>query len=221
MRKRTKTMVIGIAQPAGWATAFWLLVVLVSLALTACTQAAGADIPTASESQETVPADAIPAPMDEGDTDIPTAGESQGTAQEPVDEMDAALAYAQCIRDNGYPEWPDPNAQGQFMMRRDQGMSFNDPQRQAAMEACQDLRPPGMVGGGFAGDSEERMEMLLELAQCMRDNGVSEWPDPSPGGGPMIIGPGVGIDPNSPTFQAAAQTCLANLQGGAMIGGNR
>jgi hypothetical protein len=206
-------------------TPLWVLAALLTLALAACTPAAGADIPTAGESQETAPADTNPAPVDqtvnETDGADPSAGEGQGTAQEPVDEMDAALVYAQCIRANGYTQWPDPNDQGQFVMRRDQGMSFNDPQRQAAMEACQDLRPPGMGGGGFAGDPEERMEMLLELAQCMRDNGVPEWPDPSPGGGPMIIGPGVGIDPDSPTFQAAAQTCLANLQGGAMFGGNR
>jgi hypothetical protein len=200
-------------------TPLWVLAALLTLALAACTPAAGADIPTAGESQETAPADTNPAPASEADGADPSAGEGQGTAQEPVDEMDAALVYAQCIRANGYPQWPDPNDQGQFVMRRDQGMSFNDPQRQAAMEACQDLRPPGMGGGGFAGDAEERMEMLLEIAQCMRDNGVPGFPDPSPGGGTMLIGPETDINPSSPTFQAAAQICLANLQGGAMFGG--
>lgn len=221
MTKEMKTIVTKARHISVRAEWLWLLAVLFSVALATCTPTTGADVPTASESQESTPADTNPAPVDAGNVAIPTAGESQETAPEPVDEADAALVYARCIRENGYPEWPDPNAQGQFMMRRDQGMSFNDPRRQAAMEACQDLRPPGIGEGGFAGDPEDRMEMLLELAQCMRDNGVSEWPDPSPGGGPMIIGPGVEIDPNSSTFQAAAQTCLANLQGGAMFGGNR
>lgn len=142
------------------------------------------------------------------------------TQPQPVDEMDAALIYAQCIRENGLPEWPDPQPDGTFMMRRDQGMSFNDPRRAAAMEACQDLRPAGFsgsagIGGaGGAGGMTMDQETLLIFAQCMRDNGVSGFPDPSATGGGMIIGPQTGIDPNSAAFQAAVQTCQAALQGG-------
>jgi hypothetical protein len=160
------------------------------------------------EYEENAPANAQPTaePVDE----------EIGSAN-PVDEMDAALVYARCIRENGFPEWPDPLPDGTFMMRRDQGMSFNDPRRAAAMEACQDLRPAGFSGsagiGGAAGMSIDQ-ETFLAFAQCMRDNGVSGFPDPSPSGGGMIIGPDAGIDPNSPTFQAAVQTCQAALQGG-------
>jgi hypothetical protein len=149
-----------------------------------------------------------------------TENEASATAPiqpTPVDEADAALVYAQCIRENGFPEWPDPLPDGTFMMRRDQGMSFNDPRRAAAMEACQALRPAGFSGsagiGGAAGMSIDQ-ETFLAFAQCMRDNGVPGFPDPSPTGGGMIIGPEAGIDPNSPTFQAAVQTCQAALQGG-------
>jgi hypothetical protein len=175
------------------------------LLLVACGRAEGADIPTASENQGTAPADTNPAPA-------------------PVDEFDAALAYARCIRDNGFPEWPAPNAEGQFMMRRDQGMSFNDPRRIAAMEACQDLRPAG-IGGGTAGlggpgaGGFADQEQALAFARCMRENGVADFPDPVAGGGRIVIqggGPGQGaLDPNDPTFQAAVQTCRASVLEGA------
>jgi hypothetical protein len=194
----------GLRCSARWMSAFWLLLVAFSLALSACTQGARTDVPTASETQ--------------GQAQDNPAG--QNPSPTPVDEADATLVYAQCVRDNGCPEFPDPIPGQGIMLRRDQGMSFNDPRMLAAMEACQDLRPAGMAGGG-TGDPEEMMEMMLEFAQCMRDNGVSEFPDPQPGGGRMMIGPEAGINPFSPTFQAAAQTCMADFQGGMMFGGSR
>jgi len=200
--------------------ALWLLAALLIVTLAACTQAAGADIPTAGESQETAPAGANPVLVDEADVANPTVGESQGTASEPVDEADATLVYAQCIRDNGYPEFPDPIPGRGIVLRRDQGMSFNDPRYLAAQEACQHLRPPGMGGGGFAGDPAEGMEMMLAFAQCMRDNGVPGFPDPSPEGGRMTIGPDADINPNSASFQAAFQACAGHIQGGIMMGGS-
>jgi hypothetical protein len=48
---------------------------------------------------------------------------------------------------------------------------------QNAIGACEDLQPPG-----FTGDEEvtaEEQETRLEFAQCMRDNGVEDFPDPT------------------------------------------
>ena len=185
----------------------WLLAVLVTMVFSACTQGAGADIPTANDGGGGATAD------------TPTASDNQGAnaTPTPVNEEDATLLYAQCIRDNGYPEFPDPIPGRGIMLRRDQGMSFNDPRMLAAMEACQDLRPPGMGGGAtigaglggqaFAQDEEAR----LAFAQCMRENGVPNFPDPSAGGGAVVIAPDMGIDPNDPKFQTAVQTCISSL----------
>jgi hypothetical protein len=179
-----------------------LLALLLSGMLAACSPPARADIPTAGQSQDAVPAN----PAD--------------TNPAPVDEADAALVYARCVRDNGYPEFPDPIPGRGIMLRRDHGMSFNDPRMLAAMEACQDLRPPGMGGGSVAGNPAEALEAMLVFAQCMRDNGVAGFPDPSPEGGRMVIGPGADINPNSPTFQAAVQACAGHIRGGVMMGGS-
>ena len=43
------------------------------------------------------------------------ATSSAVTAQQvPAERQDAALAYAQCVRDNGYAEFPDPQPDGGF-----------------------------------------------------------------------------------------------------------
>jgi hypothetical protein len=180
--------------------AFGLALVLL---LAACGRASGSGIATAGGGRGPAPA---------GTNTTPAA----------VDPRDAALVYAQCIRANGYPEWPDPNADGQIMITRGQGM--NDPRRLAAMEKCQHLRPAGAGGGGFGagvgpggppGPGLGDAEQALAFARCMRQNGVTDFPDPPPGGGPTIVSGQSGINPNDPRFQVAVQTCRASVLGGA------
>jgi Pectinacetylesterase len=45
---------------------------------------------------------------------------------------------------------------------------------------------------------------LLAFSQCMRDNGVAEFPNPGPDG---LIVDGLDIDPHSPRFKAAEEAC--------------
>jgi hypothetical protein len=48
-----------------------------------------------------------------------------------------------------------------------------------ALDACKDLQPPGFTGGGERSSSQQ--EAALQFAQCMRENGVADFPDPAPG----------------------------------------
>ena len=50
----------------------------------------------------------------------------------------------------------------------------------------------------------------LKLSECMRANGVPNFPDPNGAG----VIQGSGIDPNSAAFQKATQVCGKNLHGG-------
>ena len=50
----------------------------------------------------------------------------------------------------------------------------------------------------------------VNFAQCMRANGITNWPDPSSSGHTQSLNQ---IDPNSPAFQAAAKDC------GSIFGG--
>ena len=48
-------------------------------------------------------------------------------------------------------------------------------------------------------------EAMLAYAQCMRDEGISAFPDPPRSGGLELDGNAVGID--TPQFQAADEAC--------------
>ena len=60
--------------------------------------------------------------------------------------------------------------------------------------------------GGTGTTASGNRDQALELANCMRAHGVSDFPDPSPGGS-IQIGPKSGINPQSPAFQAAQKAC--------------
>ena len=54
----------------------------------------------------------------------------------------------------------------------------------------------------------------LAHAQCMREHGLEKFPDPTfdeNGGAQIRIGPGTGLDPDDPDFQAAEEACRDEL----------
>lgn len=128
-----------------------------------------------------------------------------------TDERDELLAFTQCLRENGM-DIEDPAPGEGLRMQPQEG------ERGAmgsAMEACADLRPEGLGPGGGGGAASESM---LEFAECMRENGVEEFPDPSGSGG-MQMGPEVAEDPD---FDAAREECADLIEGGGMMmGGGR
>jgi hypothetical protein len=143
--------------------------------------------------------------------------QSSAEPQASVDPEDAALAFAQCMRDNGI-DMPDPQvgSNGEFRITVNGGPGSMDMEEmQAAQEACQDLMP----GGGEPRElTAEQKDAMLGFAQCMRDHGI-DMPDPEfEGGGMVRIGGGPGtnggntdtgpaFDPGSEEFQAAAEAC--------------
>ncbi|GAA0961325.1 hypothetical protein GCM10009550_53750 [Actinocorallia libanotica] len=49
----------------------------------------------------------------------------------------AMLAMSRCMRENGYPTFPDPSPDGGMRLDHDSGIDFSDPAFQAAQEKCQ------------------------------------------------------------------------------------
>ena len=123
-----------------------------------------------------------------------------------MDLEDAAILYAQCMRDNGVPDFPDPGPSGHFALDHDE-FDRDDPDFRAAMEACRDLAP----GDEYLifGDPIY-VEQMLEFSQCMRDNGLLDFPDPD-AEGRLRLGHEAQGDPK---FRAALEACRDQLPGG-------
>lgn len=122
---------------------------------------------------------------------------------EEPDQMDRALAFAECMRENGVPEFPDPDPAGGGTRFIAGGRSGEDRERfRAAREACRELAPFGRTMGEI---DPERIEHLMALAECMRENGVPEWPDPGPEGGFSLGGTDIGL--RDGRVRSAMETC--------------
>jgi hypothetical protein len=96
------------------------------------------------------------------------------------------------------------------------GLDTSSPQFQAANNACRSLLSPG--GSSISNLTEaQQAEMLagaLKFARCMRDHGISKFPDPTPDGWVPLDGSDFTryqIDPNSPQFRRAMQACRSDL----------
>ena len=137
---------------------------------------------------------------------------SAAIAQQTADRDDAGLAYAQCMRDNGYAEFPDPTP--------GKGIQFlitpgGAPRFEKAATACRDLAPEGMRDEDV---THEALEALLKLAQCVRENGMPNFPDPTSKGGFELHG--ISDGPDDPKLKAAMDACRGISKGARiMIGG--
>ena len=99
-------------------------------------------------------------------------GNTQATAQ------DKAVKFAECIRGHGVPHFPDPDAKGDFVF----GIDVSPAVWARAVDACEDLEPPGALSGRR---SPRQQSDALRFAQCVRENGVKDFPDPA-NGEPLI-----------------------------------
>jgi hypothetical protein len=120
---------------------------------------------------------------------------------------------AQCFRDHGIPDFPDPiiDQNGQLTLPPSdsdhvkQELNAN-PQAQQACQPILDRLPIGHTSGPGQ-YSQEDLANLLKFAQCMRHNGIPEWPDPKADGSFPIAGTPLETEGKSPRFLSARNAC--------------
>ena len=135
---------------------------------------------------------------------------SAASAQQmSADREDAELAFAQCMRDNGYAEFPDPTpGEGiRFQITPDSAPRFHK-----AAAACQHLAPEGLRDEDI---TPEQLDALLKLAQCVRESGMPSFPDPDANGRFDLSG--VNAGPDDPQLKAAMDACSDLRQGAGRI----
>ena len=117
------------------------------------------------------------APSETGTASSTATGTGTGTgtgAARTATDQDKAVKFAECIRGHGVPHFPDPNAKGEFIF----GIDVSPAVWQKAVDACKDLEPPGALSGKR---SPKQQSAALRFAQCIRQHGVKDFPDPENG----------------------------------------
>jgi hypothetical protein len=118
------------------------------------------------------------APSETGTASGSGSGSSSGSAPstgtggtKKLTARDKAVKFAECIRAHGVSDFPDPNEKNQF----EYGVSVTPAVWKKATTACKDLQPPGTLSGKR---TPKQQSAALRFAQCVRDNGVKDFPDP-------------------------------------------
>ncbi len=127
---------------------------------------------------------------------------SAGPRGEPSRDPDVLLKFARCMRQNGVPWFPDPDTSGLTRITPPKG--FDPKKMETAQQACRQFQPE--MDGDRRLDPE-KLETMRQMAKCMRENGVPDFPDPSADGGIRLDAGKLGAGPGDPTFDKAEQKC--------------
>ena len=112
---------------------------------------------------------------------------------------DATMAIITCYRAHGDPSFPDPvydPSDGRWHFAVSPG---NAPY--STRQACQHLFPSGNASPPVP---QAQFQALVRLAECLRQHGVPNWPDPDPDGSyplpPALL-------TKTPAYARAAEAC--------------
>lgn len=159
-----------------------------------------------------------------GGSNNPSAATGPNAATAHAD----AIKFAQCMRNHGVSDFPDPSQTGGVQIQ--QGVKGGvrslkvdgRPIKESwatfgrASRTCRHFQPPPPRIS--AAQLAKVRQGAVRMARCMRAHGVPNFPDPQVGAGPggrgLSVGiranasaGGPGIDPQSPAFRAASKIC--------------
>jgi len=98
--------------------------------------------------------------------------------------MNVGRQFSQCAREHGQPDFPDPVFSG--------GLGWPGVSKQRVVSAEQScapiLRRLASVPQAVDPPSPATLEHMRQFADCMREQGVTAWPDPKPDGTFPLLG---------------------------------
>ena len=151
-----------------------------------------------------------------GSTPTTHTSSASGPAGSSGSLLQSELEFAQCMRSNGVPNFPDPNANGGFELSV--GFDTSSPTVKAAQAKCQKFLPAGPGSG--QPPTAQALANMVKVSQCMRRHGIFDFPDPRTSippisgsvgeiadrDGVILVFPST-IDQQSPAFTRAAAAC--------------
>ncbi len=150
-----------------------------------------------------------------GGATVPTAGSAGGSGSSGASTLAQAVAYSQCIRSHGVPNFPDPvqTPSGHYGYRTN-GIDPNSAAFQGALQACKALPSPWNTTGQQLSPAQQ--QAWLTWAQCIRAHGVPDFPDPTFSG--MEVHD-AGVGSSSPQLQSAMDACKSQRPAVGGLGG--
>jgi hypothetical protein len=100
-----------------------------------------------------------------------SAGTTSSGADKKLTAQEKAVKFAECMRANGVPHFPDPDPNGDSNF----GVDVTREVWLKAIDACKALKPPGALSSKR---TPKQQSATLRFAQCVRDHGVKDFPDP-------------------------------------------
>jgi hypothetical protein len=137
-----------------------------------------------------------------------SAGHTTTTVAGKGDAAKLYRQWADCLRQHGI-NIADPSIDSQGAVNVSIPPSASMQTFQTADAACRSLQQAAQAAqNGGQPIQKPDPAKLLAFSKCMRAHGLTDFPDPSPGGGLQLSGgPGSNLRPDNPVFQAAQQAC--------------
>jgi hypothetical protein len=144
-----------------------------------------------------------------------TAAPEGGSASSGATALSEAVAYSQCIRSHGVPNFPDPvqTPSGGYGYRT-AGIDANSAAFQGALQACKALPSPWSSTGQPLSPTEQKA--WLNWARCIRAHGLPDFPDPTFSGREVHDS---GMGSSSPQLQQAMDACKSQTPSVGGLGG--
>jgi hypothetical protein len=120
---------------------------------------------------------------------------------------ESAVAYSQCMRSHGIPDFPGPDSSGDIPKQAIIQLHVSNSLMLSASAACANLNPRQAPS---AAQQRQQLADDLKFAQCMRSHGLPKFPDPTNNDGKVefvLSTSQDGFDPHSPQVLAIATAC--------------
>jgi hypothetical protein len=158
-------------------------------------------------------------------TSNPSASSSSSAPAQPAGNPTQLLdQWASCLRSHGFPTLSDPTIDANKVIHIIVPPGINGDasqvyQKSSAYGPCNPYLTAAQTAlrGGVPLQRPDPAK-LEKFSQCMRANGIHDFPDPTSSGLQIRVSPGSDLNPKNPTFQKARQTC-ANQVGIPQLAG--
>lgn len=136
-----------------------------------------------------------------------------------------SVAFANCMRSHGVPQFPAPDGRGNFNNSQVESITQDDPQARNAFSDCDSLLPnegTGLSVTQLQDMQQQNLRNAVKAASCMRAHGIENFPDPAgstqdsgvnwaPVATAELAG---GFSTSTPSYEAAYDACSGKRVGG-------